>query len=188
MKNLTKSTPAALPLAFIIAIAAVGGLAASPAFADAHVDRTFGGLLKTPQPQAMTPQQSAEAIAGAVDNIPANAYTVTVNSADIRSKNVVYVTPYPVPMHMNAQAVITSVSWVYGVQSRPTGFEAALCYKNSHTCQSVTSQSSGQTSAFNGQDAMQPFILNYQVVGMGKLNAPISGGPTEVVVSYRVLQ
>jgi flagellar protein FlhE len=173
--------------------------AAPPATADAYVDRNFGlnhlqqgsaaaQPAKTASPSANTataaPPASAPQSAAALQS----AYTVNVVSATVYSKNMVYTTPLPLPSQhiVGARVTISNVVWQYGTKTQPSGFEAALCWKNTQTCLNVSKFGSGQTDYFNGKDALQSFFLQYQVAGVGSLSPPVIGDTVQLIVSYRV--
>jgi flagellar protein FlhE len=175
---------------------ATGFFMISPAHADAVVDRSFGmirplnGSPSGASPLSMFPHGAVPSTSKTVqppdgDNDPHGSYTVDVMGATIYSKNIVYVTPFSLPPHSNARITVDSVTYSYTLKSRPAGFEAALCWKDSKTCLNVSNNSSGETSIFNGRDAMRPFLLQYQVTGVGAMQA-ITGDAVQIVVNYRV--
>lgn len=179
-------------------------LAAPAALAQTRVDRN---LSLGSAPDALTPatprtqqeiirqlqsQPAVRAPASTADSVPlqtpvqSSAYAVEAVSPTIYSKNVVYPTPYPLPLHFAGRATIGSVSWQYGTQTRPAGFEAALCWNDSKHCVNVTTLGSGSTDAFSGLDAGKPFKLIYQVVGTGALSPPVVGETGQIIVNYRL--
>jgi hypothetical protein len=179
--------------------------AAASANADAHVDRNFGmgghpqqGSSTSPLsmfPKNASPQPGSNAIGATAlsntdsDNDPHGSYSVHVVSATMYSKNVVYVTPFPLPPHIaGARVTINNVVWQYGTKTQPSGFEAALCWKNKNTCVNVSRLGTGQTRNFNGKDALQPFFLQYQVIGTGTLSPSVIGDTAQIIVSYRIWQ
>lgn len=185
------------------AIAAIFGamlLSAPSAQADVRVDRNFGMT----QPQGATsapgglpsslfnssrkPVQTSSkpSIPDAADNDQHGAYSVETVIPTLYSKNFVYVTPFPLPPHVNARVTINSVSWKYSTQTQPNSFEAALCWKDAKTCVNISRYASGQSLDFNGRDAMQPFLMQFQVAGTGVLSPPVIGGEAQIIVNYRV--
>jgi flagellar protein FlhE len=182
-----------------VIIGVLTALATPLANADVRVDRSFG--MTRPQqgsptsPLSLFPADGARkpvetstkpSIPADVDTDQHGSYSVDVVSATLYSKNIVYLTPFPLPPHLNARVTINSVLWKYGTRTQPTGFEAALCWKDGKTCINVTRYASGQSTDFNGRDAMQPFLLQYQVVGGGVLSPPVVGETAQIIVNYRV--
>jgi hypothetical protein len=172
--------------------------AAPPATADAYVDRNLMNHLGSiGVPSSLVPAKtaalpantvtatSAPASASDANTDPSGAYTVSVVSSTMYSKNVVYITPLPAPHLVGARMIINSVAWQYGTKT-PSGFQASLCWKNNKTCFNVSRSGSGQTGNFNGKDASQSFFLQYEVTGTGPLVPPVSGDTAQIIVSYRV--
>jgi len=170
--------------------------AAPPATADAYVDRNFS-LNRLQQgyaasPPSVSPAKPANATATAsapqfdANASPSGAYTVNVVSATMYSKNMVYTTPLPAPHFIGTRVTISNVAWQYGTKTQPSGFEAALCWKNTQTCLNVSRFGSGQTDYFNGKDALQSFFLQYQVAGVGSLSPPVIGDTAQIIVTYHV--
>lgn len=172
---------------------------APPATAGAYVDRNFGlnhlqqgSAASQPSvaPATVSPPANATATASApqfdANAGPHGAYTVNVVSATMYSKNVVYTTPLPASPIVGAHVTIENVVWQYGTKTQPSGFEAALCWKNTQTCLNVSRFGSGQTDYFNGKDALQSFFLQYQVAGVGSLSPPVIGDTAQIIVSYHV--
>jgi flagellar protein FlhE len=173
-------------------------LAAPSVYADARVDRSFGMAhpqgTPSPSPQSLfsagarPPIETASkpSLSPDVDNDRHGSYSVDMVSPTMYSKNIVYVTPFPLPPHVKARVTINSVRWKYSTRTQPSGFEAALCWKNSKTCINVSRYGSGQSTDFNGRDAMQPFLLQFQVAGTGTLSPPVVGESAQIIVNYRV--
>lgn len=170
--------------------------AAPPAIADAYVDRNFG-LNHLQQGSAasqpsVAPATPANATATAsvpqfdANADPSGAYTVNVVSATLYSKNMIYITPLPAPHFIGTHVTISNVVWQYGTKTQPSGFQAALCWKNTQTCLNVSRFGSGQTDYFNGKDALQSFFLQYQMTGVGSLLPPVIGDTAQIIVSYHV--
>jgi hypothetical protein len=158
--------------------------AAASANAAAYVDRNLSQHLQnvTGQPSNSTATGAAAPPNGGSQS----SYTVSVASPTIYKKNMVYTTPFPLPPHIDGVRVtITNVVWQYGANTQPTGFEASLCLKN-NKCVNVSKLSTGQTATFNGLDALQPFVLQYQVVGLGSLSSPVVSENAQIVVTYHV--
>jgi hypothetical protein len=183
-------------LAVLILLSALSCLATTPANAGAYVDRSFGmtrpqqgspasALSLFPPGTLRTPVVPAPDAPPDSDSDQHGSYSVDVMSATIYSKNIVYITPLPLPPHLNARVTISNVMWKYSTKTQPSGFEAALCWKNNKTCINVTRYGSGQSGDFNGRDALQPFLLQYQVVGSGKL-IPVVGEAAQIIVTYRI--
>jgi hypothetical protein len=176
--------------------------AAPPATADAYVDRNFSmsrlqqgssaaapsiSSAKTATPPANNATAApASAPLSDANAGPSGAYTVNVVSATMYSKNMIYTTPLSAPHFMGTHVTISNVVWQYGTKTQPSGFEAALCWKNTQTCLNVSRFGSGQTDYFNGKDALQSFFLQYQVAGVGSLSPPVIGDTAQIIVSYRV--
>ncbi|HEY4317835.1 MAG TPA: flagellar protein FlhE [Herbaspirillum sp.] len=194
-------TSCAIPAAArALALAAAGAsilLAPPSADADARVDRSFGMApsqgTPSPSPQSLFSGTRAPVHTAAKPSLPPEAdpdqhgsYSVEVVSPIMYSKNMVYVTPFPLPPHVNARVTINGVRWKYGTATHPSGFEAALCWKDSKTCINVSRYASGQSMDFNGRDAMQPFLLQFQVAGSGTLSPPVVGETAQIIVGYRV--
>lgn len=142
------------------------------------------------QPAVRAPANTADGVplpANAQD-IHSNAYSAEAVGPTIYSKNVVYPTPYPLPQPIAGRATIGTVSWQYGTQTRPAGFEAALCWNDSKHCVNVTAAGSGSTDTFSGLDATKPFKMLYQVVGTGTLSPPVIGETGQIIVNYRIWQ
>lgn len=185
-------------------------LAAPAALAQARVDRNFSlGTLQDQQQsplaqpaarsqqeiiQQLQSQPAVRAPASTADGVPlpagvqSNAYSAEAVGPTIYSKNVVYPTPYPLPQPITGRATVGTVSWQYSTQTRPPGFEAALCWNDSKHCVNVTASGSGSTDTFNGLDATKPFKMLYQVVGTGTLSPPVIGETGQIIVNYRVWQ
>jgi hypothetical protein len=190
--------PAAVKALAASAAGALICLAAPSACADARVDRNFGMThpqgTPTPSPQSLfsvgarPPIETATkpSLSPDADTDQHGSYSVDMVSPTMYSKNVVYVTPFPLPPHMNSRVTINSVSWKYSTRTQPSGFEAALCWKDSKTCINVSRYGSGQSADFNGRDAMQPFLLQFQVAGAGTLSPPVVGESAQIIVNYRV--
>lgn len=104
--------------------------------------------------------------------------------ATILAKNADYETLFRINAPIPAGSTISNVAWRYGLSSKPVGFEAVLCRTNQQRCWNVTNSASGSTSAFNGQDASQPFTLHYRVRGTGPLGPPAQGEMNQVIVTY----
>ncbi|RXZ32873.1 hypothetical protein D9O50_15930 [Oxalobacteraceae bacterium CAVE-383] len=194
-----QSTPLAGTALMLIAAGMPMWLAAPPASADAVVDRNFGmtrpqGAPASPSPQSLFSAAGRKPIETASKpSLPDDAgtdqhgsYSVDMVSPTMYSKNIVYVTPFPLPPHVNARVTINSVSWKYGTRTQPSGFEAALCWKDSKTCINVSRYASGQSNDFNGRDAMQPFLMQFQVAGTGTLSPPVVGDSAQIIVNYRI--
>ena len=180
-----------------ITLSALAWFAIPPAQAQAHVDRSFGMIPlqeSVSPPRSIIPAETVHADAAAaaiapapaIDNDGHGSYSVDAVGAVIYSKNVVYTTPFPLPLRLPARATITNVSWKYGTQTRPVGFEAALCWKDSKNCRNVTALGSGRTAEFNDKDASQPFKLIYQVIGTSTLSPPVYGESAQIIVTYRL--
>jgi hypothetical protein len=193
--------PAAARAFAAVAIAIPGALlllAAPTVNADVRVDRNFGTVpsqgTPTPSPQQLFSAGARPAVQTAskpslspdVDGDQHGAYSVDMVSPTMYSKNMVYVTPFPLPPHVNARVTINSVSWKYSTRTQPSGFEAALCWKDSKTCINISRYASGQSMDFNGRDAMQPFLMQFQVAGTGTLSPPVVGESAQIIVNYRV--
>jgi flagellar protein FlhE len=167
-------------------------LATAPANADVWVARNLGSTHApgTPLPAAalLKPGGTASqpSTPANVDGGQQGSYSVNVVGPTMYSKNVVYVTPFPVPAHLNARVTITSVEWAYSTRTQPTGFEAALCWKNGKSCINITRYGTGQSNNFNGLDAFQPFLLQFQVRGLSSLPQPVIGDTAQIVVNYTV--
>jgi len=173
--------------------------ATPPATADAYVDRNFmsrqqqGFAASQPSvapAQTASPPANATATASApqfdANAGPHGAYTVNVVSATMYSKNMVYTTPLPAPPIVGRHVTIENVVWQYGTKTQPSGFEAALCWKNTQTCLNVSRFGTGQTDFFNSKDALQSFFLQYQVTGVGSLSPPVIGDTAQIIVTYHV--
>jgi flagellar protein FlhE len=181
--------------AMLTGLSALALLTASAAHAQLRVDRSFGMTrpLQEPLGPPPVPANAVHAGAPAIDDTataaadnPHGAYAVTAVGPVIYSKNVVYTTPFPLPQPLSGRVTITNVAWKYGTQTRPAGFEAALCWKDNKHCSNVTTLGTGQTGEFNGKDATQPFKLIYQVIGTGNLQQPVYGEPAQILVTYEL--
>ncbi|KAF1041767.1 MAG: hypothetical protein GAK35_03109 [Herbaspirillum frisingense] len=118
---------------------------------------------------------------------PVGSYASDAAGPDIRAKNADYTTQFRVIEQVPAGSTINKVAWRYGVASKPTGFEALLCWQDAGMCWSVTDASSGSTDFFNGKDARRPFILYYRVKGSGHLPGGwVKGDVNQVIVTYDV--
>lgn len=118
---------------------------------------------------------------------PSAAYASDVAGADIRARNVDYLTQFQIVGNVPPGATISRVSWRYTVARKPAGFEAWLCWQDAGTCWSVTEASSGSTDFFNGRDATRPFQLIYRVKGSGALpDGPIKGEINQVIVNFNL--
>lgn len=106
--------------------------------------------------------------------------------ATILAKNADYETIFPISIPVPPSATISNVSWKYGLSEKPVGFEAILCWNNRQRCWNVTNNASGNTGAFNGKDAAQPFTLHYRVKGGGQLGPPARGEMNQVIVTYEL--
>jgi len=132
-------------------------------------------------PAASTPSHNP---APASHNRPSGSYASDAMGATILAKNADYETLFRINAPIPAGSTISNVAWRYGLSSKPVGFEAVLCRNNQQRCWNVTNSASGSTSAFNGQDASQPFTLHYRVRGTGPLGPPAQGEMNQVIVTY----
>ncbi|ASU38562.1 hypothetical protein hmeg3_09810 [Herbaspirillum sp. meg3] len=132
-------------------------------------------------PAASTPSHNP---APSSHNRPSGSYASDAMGATILAKNADYETLFRINAPIPAGSTISNVAWRYGLSSKPVGFEAVLCRNNQQRCWNITNSASGNTSAFNGQDASQPFTLHYRVRGTGPLGPPAQGEMNQVIVTY----
>ncbi|MFJ3044952.1 flagellar protein FlhE [Herbaspirillum chlorophenolicum] len=118
---------------------------------------------------------------------PIGSYASDAPGPDIRAKNADYATQFRVVEKIPAGATINKVAWRYGVDRKPPGFEAILCWQDAGTCWTVTDANTGNTDFFNGKDATRPFMLYYRVKGGGYLpGGPVKGDMNQIIVTYDV--
>ena len=119
-------------------------------------------------------------------NRPSGSYASDAMGATILAKNADYETTFRINVPVPAGSTISNVSWRYGLSGKPAGFEAVLCWNNQQRCWNVTNSASGNTPAFNGKDAAQPFTLHYRVRGSGPLGPPAQGEMNQLIVTYEL--
>lgn len=165
-------------------------LAVGSARAQSYADRTLSIQPPPPGPVIVSPVKPGAPVPSSSPTTPASSGTIgsyasDAPGADLRARDTDYQTVFPIVHRLPVGATIRDVRWRYGVDSKPPGFEATLCWKDAATCWVVTEASQGSTSFFQGRDATQGFLLIYRVRGKGAL-APIKGAMNQVIVSFDV--